>query len=339
MDHTGRNVGHVIPFMQDGSYFYKRGIEAYQNKHMAKSMQFIKRAIQVEPEEPVFLCQLAIILAEEGDYEASNHWLEKIKNEVDPGMGECYFFLANNQAHSGDFQEAKENLETYMKLDQTGDFQEDADALLYLIEVELGMEHTKADGTNPFNSPVMMKLHEGSFTEAGELAESIIKTKPESWHTQAMLAEAMWRQGEVKKAQKLLRQLLDKDEPDFLARCQYTVLLYETEDKEAARWVESLKNLYPLNRWDRYSAGRALYHVKEYEAAYLLLREAMPLDQPVYIHQLAVTAARCGKYRKARQLWKQAASIKTERQHHFLQMAAKAERSETAGNHRLEWLY
>ncbi len=110
MNDVQDNKAEVIPFMQEGSFFYKKGIEAYQNKKVDRSLHYIKKAIQLEPEEPVFLCQMAIVLSEEGDYEASNQWLNKIKNDVDPYMSECYFFLANNQAHTGEFQEAKENV-------------------------------------------------------------------------------------------------------------------------------------------------------------------------------------------------------------------------------------
>lgn len=339
MDHVGKIIGQVVPFARDGSYFYQKGIEAYQNKQITRSKDFIRRAIQIEPEEPVFMCQLAIILSEEGDYEASTHWLQKIKDEVDPMMSECYFFLASNQVQNGDFEAAKENLEVYTELDETGDFQEDADALLYLIEVELGMEHTKSYGNNPFHSPVLMELHEGNYKEAEELARQIIFSKPELLHTNAMLAEAMWKQGKIKKAKKLLISLMEKPAADLFVQSQYTILLFELKSKEAQRWIDNLKQLYPLNRWERYAVGRALYHVAEYDAAYLLLRDAMPLELPVYVHQLAVSSARCGKYRKAQQLWKQAACMESEKQSWFLQLRTKVKESQPAGTHGLEWIY
>lgn len=339
MNHTEQRAGQLIPFMQDGSYFYKKGIEAYENKEIPRAIHLIKRAIQAEPAEPVFLCQLAIVLAEEGDYEGSNEWLYKIKNEVDPEMSECYFFLANNQVYTGEFKKAKENLDIYFELDQTGDFREDAEALLYLIDVELGIDQSQSDGTNPFTSALTMRLHEGQYSQAEELARKMIAEKPESWHTYALLAEALWRQGNMKEAKQILKDLLMKEEADFTARCQFTIFLYETNDKEAASWINKLKKLYPINRWERYAAGRALYFVKEFDAAYLLLREAMPLEQPVYVHQLAVAAARCGRFHRARQLWNQAASLESEKQFKFIDLKLKMEEAMPAGTHGQEWLY
>ncbi|SDO40367.1 tetratricopeptide repeat protein [Alkalicoccus daliensis] len=339
MNQIEQRAGQIIPFMQDGSYFYKKGIEAYEKKEITRAVQLIKRAIQAEPTEPVFLCQLAIVLSEEGEYEASNEWLNKIKEEVDPQMSECYFFLANNQVYTGEFHKAKENLEKYFELDQTGDFQEDADALLYLIDVELGMDQLQIDGTNPFTSPLTMRLHEGEYAQAEELARGIIVNKPASWHTYALLAEALWRQGSAEEAGQILTDLLMKEEPDFTARCQYTIFLYETNDEEAENWIRKLKTLYPLNRWERYVAGRALYFVEEFEAAYSLLREAMPLEQPVYVHQLAVAAAQCGRFHRARKLWNQAAVMESDKQPKFLNLKLKMDAAELAEKHDHEWLY
>ncbi|WP_147804344.1 tetratricopeptide repeat protein [Alkalicoccus halolimnae] len=339
MNPINQHTAQVIPFMQDGSYFYKKGIEAYENKQVSRSLHFIRRAIQLEPREPIFLCQLAIVLAEEGNYEEANDWLLKIKNEVDPKMSECYFFLANNQAHTGDFKEAKENLEMYLELDKEGEFREDADALLYLLNVELGIEHNKADSSTPFYSTVLMKLHEGDYAAAEKEAGLIIAEKPEEWETYAMLAEALWKRNKQKKAEQILSDLLTKENPVFFARCQYTMLLHDMDSPEAAAWIESLKHLHPMDRWERYAAGRALYHAEEYEASFAMLKSTVPLDSPVYSHQLAVAAARSGRFQKALRLWGKNKGLPEHRSSRIQQMKDRAREKKMPGEHGSEWLY
>ena len=39
--------GQVIPFLQDGTIFYKKGIEAYEKHDMDQAIYYIERAIQM----------------------------------------------------------------------------------------------------------------------------------------------------------------------------------------------------------------------------------------------------------------------------------------------------
>ncbi len=338
MNDVQDNKAEVIPFMQEGSFFYKKGIEAYQNKKVDRSLHYIKKAIQLEPEEPVFLCQMAIVLSEEGDYEASNQWLNKIKNDVDPYMSECYFFLANNQAHTGEFQEAKENVEIYLEMDPSGDFQEDAEALLSLLESELGSINKRKDSDDPFYSKAALLLHENELGEAEEEIRKLIAAKPESWDFYALLAEALWKQGKLEEAGRILQDLLSKENPPLSAYCQYTAFLTKTESEQAAGWTDMLKQIHPLNIWERYLTGRALYTAGEYEEAYQLLKDAVPPDYPVYIHQLAVTASRSGRFERAVQLWNRLAGLQPEYREKALELAARAEKSLVPEEQDKDWM-
>ncbi|TVP83018.1 MAG: hypothetical protein EA344_10345 [Alkalicoccus sp.] len=338
MNDVRQNKAEVIPFMQEGSFFYKKGIEAYQNKKVDRSLHYIKKAIQLEPEEPVFLCQMAIVLSEEGDYEASNQWLNKIKNDVDPYMSECYFFLANNQAHTGEFQEAKENVETYLEMDPSGDFQEDAESLLLLLESELGSSNKKEDRDDPFYLKAALLLHENKLEEAEEEVRKLIASEPESWDFYALLAETLWKQGKQKKGRQILQDLLLKENPPLSAYCQYTAFLVRTESEQAAEWADMLKQVHPLNSWERYLAGRALYTAREYEAAYQLLKDAVPPDYPVYVHQLAVTASRSGRFERAVQLWNRLARLQPEYRETALELAARAEKSLVPEEQDRDWM-
>ncbi|PTL38862.1 tetratricopeptide repeat protein [Alkalicoccus saliphilus] len=338
MNDVQENKAEVIPFMQEGSFFYKKGIEAYQNKKVDRSLHYIKKAIQMEPEEPVFLCQMAIVLSEEGDYEASNQWLNKIKNDVDPYMSECYFFLANNQAHTGEFQEAKENVETYLEMDPSGDFQEDAESLLLLLESELGSTDKRKESDDPFYSKAVLLLHENKLEEAEEETRKLIAVEPEAWDYYALLGETLWKQGKQKEGGRILQDLLLKENPPLAAYCQYAVFLAATNSDQAAAWADMLKQIHPLNTWERYLTGRALYTAGEYEASYQLLKDAVPPDHPVYVHQLAVTASRSGRFERAAQLWNHLVRLQPEYREKALELAARAEKSLVPEEQDKDWM-
>jgi tetratricopeptide (TPR) repeat protein len=317
---TNEKNGQVIPFMQDGGYFYKKGIEAYQKQSVDRAIQFFERAISIEPEEPVFICQLAIVLSEEGNYEASNDWLYKIKNEIDSSMSECYFFLANNLAHLGDFENAKINLETYLDIDEDGEFAEDAESLLEMINNQQDDSEESseivvdAEPENNINFSIIELLNCGEYERAEEEARQVIAANPNHWNVYVYLAEVLMNQGQLEDAKSMLKDLLLKEEPNLLASCQMTVLLHRQNDSQASDLIENLVNLRPMSDWDRYFVARSLYLVGEYRTSYawynkLLFKGNFMFEQFHIMHQRAMLAWHCGDVTVAKKIW---AKIKKE---------------------------
>lgn len=310
---TKEGNGQVIPFMQDGGYFYKKGIEAYQNKSISRAIQFFERAIRIEPNEPVFVCQLAIVLSEEGNYEASNEWLYKIKNEIDSSMSECYFFLANNLAHLGEFEQAKINLETYLDIDEDGEFFEDAESLLEMLsnqqdEVDSLVEIEEDNPEKKVTFSILKLLNSGEYAEAEEAARQEIAANPEHWNVYVYLAEALMNRDELEEAESILNNLLLKEEPNLLANCQMTVLLHQLNDPETSVRIENLLNLRPMDNLDQYFLARSLYVVGEYRTSYawynkLLLNEYSLLEYSHVKHQWAMLAWHCGDISLSKKIW------------------------------------
>ncbi len=307
---TNAKKGQVIPFMQDGSYFFKKGIEIYDDGQPERAAAYIRRAIKVEPDEPVFICQLAIILSEMGEYKDSNEWLVKVTDDIDPKMSQCYFFMANNFAHLGEFTEAKASLTIYLSMDDDGEFKEDASSLLDMIDKELDGEFDllpfEMEG-DKHEDIVMDLLNTGEFHEAEKQIHVAIAESPKDWDMYAYLAESYMHQERFDEAEKLLKDLLTKEEPNFFAQCQMAVLLYKQEDPHASTWVDNIKNLRPLKDWDCYYLARALYYIKEYQAAYLLYERFLHASKfqkrTTYFHQMAIVSWHCNRYEKARKLW------------------------------------
>lgn len=302
--------GQVIPFMQDGSYFFKKGIGIYDEGQLEKAAGFIRRAIKIEPEEPVYICQLAIILSELGEYKNSNEWLVKVIDDIDPKMSQCYFFMANNLAHLGEFTEAKASLTIYLSMDAEGEFIEDANSLLDMIDKELDGEFDLLPFEMEGNTPedvVMDLLNTGEFDEAEKKIQLVLAEDPKDWDMYSYLAESYMYQNRLDEAERLLKDLLLKEEPNFFAQCQMAVLLYKKEDPHASTWVDNIKNLRPLKDWDCYYLARTLYFVKEYQAAYRLYERFLHASnlqkRTTYLHQMAVVSWQCKRHENAQKLW------------------------------------
>lgn len=302
--------GLVIPFMQDGSYFFKKGLEMYDEGHSEKAMEYIRRAMKIEPEEPVFICQLAIILSEHGEYRRSNELLINVIDDLDPKMSQCYFFMANNLAHLGEFDEAKAYLTIYLSMDDDGEFVEDANSLLDIIDKELdgGLSNNLFDiDENGSEDIVMDLLNLGEFEEAEKKVHIALTENPEDWNLYAYLAESYIHQDRLSEAEPILRDLLMKEEPNFFAQCEMAVLLYKKQDPHASVWIDNLKNIRPMKDWDCYFLARTLYYVGEYQASYHLYEKFLYtsnfLKRSAYLHQMAVVAWHCKLFEKAQKLW------------------------------------
>ncbi|SDZ34693.1 Tetratricopeptide repeat-containing protein [Evansella caseinilytica] len=308
--YSKQKKGQVIPFLQNGAYFYRKGIKAYQNHHIEKAIKYIEKAMLLEPEEPVFVCQLAIVLSEKGQYEEANNLLEQVINDLDESLSECYFFMANNFAHLGRFDAAKTLLTKYLELDPEGEFAEDANSLLYVLEEESAF--LVEDGSPSTDTPtnieaIVDSLNKGDFAGAENDARVYLTKNPHDWDVYAYLAESLIMQERLPEAKAILSDLLIKEEPNFLAQCLMTYLLEKQGDENSRMWIKNLSELHPLKDWHCYYLAKVLFLVKEYGKSYKwyqkLFRDSDFRKFPAFYHQMAMTAWKTGHRKKAVELW------------------------------------
>jgi tetratricopeptide (TPR) repeat protein len=307
-----QKTGQVLPFLQDGAYYYKKGIEAYQNRNTSQALQYIRRAVRIEPEEPVFLCQLAIVLAEKGQFEEANESLEKVIYEMDENMAECYFFLANNLAHAGEFETAVKHLNTYLKLDPKGDFAEDALTLLEMLDDE---EEDLEDGEETEEQLAQSRLERaadlldrGRYDEAQCELTTSLSEEPTHWELYAYMAETLHYQGEQAEALKIVTDLLEKEEAGFLARCNAALILKEAGDERWETVARGLRIALPVNDWHGYHLAKTWFRLDDSELSYewfqRLNQRHTFVKRPRFYHQMAMAAWMNGEKVKARQLFR-----------------------------------
>src|SRR5699024_7632078 len=128
-----KNIAKVFPFIPTGEYYFHRGIRAYNNFDLNKAKKYLKRAMELEPNEPMIACQLALVLTETLEYEQSNEILFAIIENLKNDMTECHYFIANNFAYLGQFSEAYKHASFYLSKSPNGEFAHDSQELLDLI--------------------------------------------------------------------------------------------------------------------------------------------------------------------------------------------------------------
>ncbi|WP_270180062.1 tetratricopeptide repeat protein [Alkalihalobacillus sp. CinArs1] len=301
--------GRLIPFIQNGDYFFNKAMRAYQQRNLDKARQHLERAVKLEPGEVDYICQLAAVLAELGEYEASNNWLTFVLDDLDPDLYECYFFLANNYAHMGLFQQAETHAKTYLVHEPEGEFLEDAEELVELISFE--QEETVLES----NEESLIQEHEeargaiesGRFPEAIELLENMTSVYTEFWPAYNNLALAYFYNEQYEEAIKVLDLVLTKNEGNLNAVCNLA-LFYDFLGQHVKRdvMVERLKNVYPIHVDHRYKLGSTLGFLDEHELAFYWLRKVevtRPEWNVPFYHWLAVSSFHLDRPEVAKRYW------------------------------------
>ncbi len=300
----------VVPFLQDGQYYYNKGLKAYREQNYQKASKYLQKAVELDPMDSVKLSQLATIYTDMGKYSQSNELLSYILDELDKEMTECYYFMANNYAHLGLFQEAYKCATEYTKKEPNGEFTEENEDLIDLLTME-------DDDEDPFlkdPDDLILKqdaakslLEASKFEEAILLLEEIVEEYPEFWSAHNNLSLAYFYVGEVDKAKQYLQTVLERNPGNLHAYCNLLVFYYyERQDDKVEEIANVLSAVYPLLFEHRYKLGATFALVGYYPLAYRWLRslhkQGFEGDE-VFYYWLSYAAYFTGNVSFAEQMW------------------------------------
>lgn len=317
---TNHAIGQIVQFAQDGEYFFKKGIKYYRRRELYKAKKYFERAIQFDPKEPVFLCQLAVVLAELGEFDESNEILLEIVQKLEPEMYECYSFLANNCAYLGLFQEAKKYAKQYLENAPEGEFYEDTEDLLDLLSIETN----EFDGIHGQEDELIVRqetarelLENGKLKEASAMLQKIVKEYPEFWYAHNNLSLAQFYLGNVSKAIKIAQDVLKKNEGNLHALCNLAVYYhYLGSDKEVDHIVNQLNVVYPIDMDHRSKLGVTFALLGRYESAFKWLRWLQKFGYEgdgAFYYWLAVSAYYTNRKQLAEEMWQRVIKLNPEK--------------------------
>jgi tetratricopeptide (TPR) repeat protein len=300
----------VVPFLQDGQYYYNKGLKAYREQNYQKASKYLQRAVELDPKDSVKLSQLATVYTDMGKYSQSNELLSYILDEVDKEMTECHYFKANNFAHLGLFQEAYKCAIEYADKEPYGEFVEENEDLIELLTME-------DDGEDPFlkdpddliikQDAAKSLLENSQFEEAILLLEEIVVEYPEFWSAHNNLSLAYFYIGEVEKAKEYLQTVLKKNPGNLHAYCNLLVFyFYERQDEKVEELARILSNVHPLLYEHRYKLGATFALVGYYPLAYKWLRSLQKQGfegDDTFYYWLSYSAYFTGRVDLSKQMW------------------------------------
>lgn len=315
------NNGNVIPVTLDANFFFERAVRSLDRFQYDKALKNFRKAVEYEPENPVNHCNIAGVLSEMGDYEASNEILTHVLENIDPAMTECHFYMANNFANMESFEEAERSLVTYLEEDANGEFLAESEELMELLQYELDrpapliriksregvIEHERA----------RTLLEEGKFTQAINLLEEIVKNTPDFLAAHNNLALAYFYMGRFTKAKECIMEVLKQDSGNLHALCNMAIFLqYEAGREQLDKLLLMLEAIVPFHQEHVFKLATTMGILGRHRIAYghfrrLLKDEEVGGDAALY-HYCAAAASNSGLYTEARRCWLQAIKLDPE---------------------------
>ena len=313
--------GKILSFIPTGEYYFTKGLKAYRQRNLKKAKKYLSRAFELEPLEPVIACQLAIVETELGNYEESNRLLSIIANDLDPFMNEVHYFLANNYAYMGMFQEAFKHATEYLKKDPNGEFSEDAEDLLEVIEMdaeEAGDALTVQDELISLQEEARNLLEAGQFEAAIDVLKKIIDHYPEFWAAYNNLSLAYYYLGKKEQAFEVIDNVLEKNPGNLHALCNAAVFMhYGQKEEELQKIISTLQKVRPVLMEHQYKLGSTFALVGRYEESYFWLKNLYKkgFDGDVnFYYWLSFAAYHTGHLKTAHAAWEQVLQMAPEKE-------------------------
>ncbi|MFD3446515.1 tetratricopeptide repeat protein [Microbacteriaceae bacterium 4G12] len=299
--------GQVITFHQSAEFFYERGMKAYRRNDLQVAIKYLRRAAHTE--QPFILCQLASALSEAGEYYESNQILTSVIRK-DPSMKDCYYFMANNYAYLGLFQQAKKYAERYLEVAEDEEFVEETLDLLDIIadEGEESDELVDEDELIVMQEKANSYIRNGELSEAIATLETIIAEYPEFWSAYNNLAVARFQIGEVEEALSIVNTVLEKNPGNLHALCNTVIFLYSIEEDEKVKKIaDQLEDVHPILIEHRFKLGTMFATIGRFESAYKWLKSLKRTGYEgdfSFYHWLAYSAYMTGDTQTAEKTWK-----------------------------------
>ncbi|WP_449602684.1 tetratricopeptide repeat protein [Paenibacillus sp. Marseille-Q9583] len=313
--------GNVIPVTLNANFFFERAVRSLDRFQYDKALKNFRKAVEYEPENPVNHCNVAGVLSEMGNYEASNDILTHVLENIDPGMTECYFYMANNFANMESYEEAEHSLVNYLEEDVNGEFLAESEELMELLQYELDrpaplirirsregvIEHERARAL----------LEEGKFTQAVTLLEEIVSNTPDFLAAHNNLALAYFYMGRFTKAKECIMRVLEQDSGNLHALCNLAIFLqYEGDRGQLAGLLRLLETTIPFHQEHLFKMATTMGILGRHRTAYghfrrLLKDEEVGGDASLY-HYCAAAASNSGLYTEAQRCWQKAAKLDPE---------------------------
>ncbi|GAA0499249.1 hypothetical protein GCM10008986_27990 [Salinibacillus aidingensis] len=316
-NHQIDNQLNVIPFLLEGEFYFSQGVKAFQKHNFQKAEKWLKRAIELEPDNPLYPSQLSVLYTETKAYDQANQMLMKVLDDFGESYVDCYYLLANNYAHLGLFQDAQKNIEIYLNKAPNGEFADEAKELLELLkaynddieEDEDEWIFDEEDELLTYQESAFYYLEHHDWEQALPIIEHMMARYPDYVLAKHDFAWALFFSGQQERALKLEKEAYEEDPSSIHSIVNLAIFHWEMGEQDTSgQYIEWLENVYPIHDQQRLKVATAFAHTEHYELAYQRFKD-LPRhklkNHLSYYKWYSIAAYKMGLKSKAVEVWKE----------------------------------
>jgi tetratricopeptide (TPR) repeat protein len=316
-DRQNKQKYNILPFLMSGEYYFSIGIKAFQKRDFNKAIKWFQKAIEIAPHNPLFQCQLSVLYTEIRAYHKANEILRKVLHVFGEEYVDCYYLIANNYAHLGLFQDAKKNVEIYLRKAPNGDFIEEAKELNDLLNMYNEIEEDEdfeddclfddEDELLIYQETIFYHMENEEWDKALALLEELLMLFPDYIAAKHDYALALFHTGRQQEAMNLEEEELELNPASLHSIANLAVFHYlRGERAESLSYIETLRNVYPMNEQQKLKIAVVFAQTEHFNEAlerFETLSKAKLNQHISYYKWYAVTLYQCGLQEKANQIW------------------------------------
>lgn len=311
-----KRTAKIIPFEQDGEFYYKKALRFAENKNYYNALSYYRKALTKEPYNSDYLLSLAETYTEMCYYQESNRVLFLAAHNNEELSPDFYFGLGCNFMGMHEYKRAEDAFESYLQLEPEGQYSEDVYDMLEAIqshemlvyENELKNEKSKTGELLALAQNGKAFLDNGEYDEAINILEEVISEEPKFLHIKNNLSLAYFMNGEHEKAVKVAQDVLKEDNKNIHAVCN--IALFYNADNDLGNYEHALERMKKLKpNMDEYDdllkMATTFCELGEDKYAYVYLKKTLkirPFNKKL-LHYMAVACFNLGSVNTALEYW------------------------------------
>ena len=301
----------VVPFEQDGSFFYRKARKYIENNNYIHALNYYRKAVEKDPDNLEYSLDLAEIFSEMGYFHESN-LIHFFILQRDPTRASCYFSIGCNFLGMQEYAKAEHSLVKYLELDEFGFYSEEARNLLEVLQSqEFYLEFINDIDPNSDKSFALASkgkdfLDRGDYKRAVLELERATRQDPSLIFARNNLALAYFCADRLDKAIEVCRDILENYPSNIHANCNMTLFLYEKGDIEGSnRHLETVLSIKTDDPEEMHKIAVTLCEIGEHKKVNQLLKKLLqykPYDTNV-LHYMAVSCYNLKQFNTAYKYW------------------------------------
>lgn len=305
-----KKLNNLVPFIPDGDFYFTKGIEAFRQTKFQVAIKWLQRALEISPKDPLYQCQLSVVYTEIGFFHSANELLMDVLDKNKDKYPDCYYLLANNYAHLGLLNEAKKHANHYLDLETDGDFADEAESLLELLDIDEDDEDWELDNEDELlvsQEAIFYHMEYMEWEQAVPLIENMMEQFPDQPLARHDYAMSLFQMGERQKAIELEQKYLAENEDTMLSYLNLAVFYHELGDKAlAGECIQQFLNVYPMHEQQKLRIAVTLAktgHNQEACMRFKQLQRSRVSSHPSFYRWFSRSAYLIGDKEKALKLW------------------------------------